>query len=481
MAQSLLEYLETMMHMEQRLSQHQRQQMVLTQRMQQALQILQLSSLELEQHVQQELETNPFLEQVQQKVDVPEKIVSTPNTDDNNGFDESFDLDRYTRHLKEGQDLSRNTDLYERQDYYQNNITQDESLRAHLLTQLRIMTRSPKDYEIGERIIIGDIDEKGYFTGSVEEIAGELKVTADDVQRVIHLIQRMEPTGVGAKDVVECLLLQIDAEYPEDEELRTLVSQHFEELKRRQVPVIAKAMKITTEEVEELRKKLATLNPWPGHEYSSGPPQYVTPEVVIEKDDDEYVVRLVSDRLAEVRVNDSYKKEITAQRLSKTDKDYMKGKVESAKWLMRNIAQRQQTILRVAQAIADYQREFLDKGVEFIRPLTLQMIADQIGVHESTVARTTRGKYIQTPQGLFEMKYFFSTGLKSDSGEDQSSRSVKSLIKTLIDEEDKRKPLSDQRIAELLEAKGIHIARRTVTKYREALNVPTTTLRREYQ
>lgn len=462
-------------------SQQQRQQMVLTQRMQQALQILQLSSLELEQHVQQELETNPFLEQVQQKVDVPEKIESTPNGDENTTFDESFDLDRFTRHLKEGQDLSRNTDLYERQDYYQNSITQEESLRAHMLTQLRIMTRSAKDYEIGERIIIGDIDEKGYFTGSVEEIAEELKVTPDDVQRVIHLIQRMEPTGVGAKDVIECLLLQIDAEYPWDEQLRTLVSHHFEELKRRQVPAIAKAMRISAEEVEELRKKLATLNPWPGHEYSAGPPQYVTPEVVIEKADDDYVVRLVSDRLAEVRVNDTYKKEISAQRLTKTDKEYMKGKVESAKWLMRNIAQRQKTILRVAEAIASYQREFLDKGVEFIRPLTLQMIADQIGVHESTVARTTRGKYIQTPQGLFEMKYFFSTGLKSDSGEDQSSRSVKSLIKTIIEEEDKRKPLSDQRIAEMLEAKGIHIARRTVTKYREALNVPTTTLRREYQ
>jgi RNA polymerase sigma-54 factor len=159
----------------------------------------------------------------------------------------------------------------------------------------------------------------------------------------------------------------------------------------------------------------------------------------------------------------------------------MKNRLESAKWLTRNIAQRQQTILRVAQAIVDYQREFLEKGIEYIRPLTLQMIADQIGVHESTVARTTRGKYIQTPQGLFEMKYFFSTGLKSDSGEDQSSRSVKAAIKTLIDEEDKRKPLSDQRIADLLEARGLHIARRTVTKYREALGIPTTTLRREYQ
>ena len=469
-----------MMHMEQRLSQQQRQQMVLTQRMQQALHILQLSSIELEQHIQQELEANPFLEQIQQKPELPDKSEPTPNSDDNAAFEESFDLDRYSQHLKEGRDLSRNSDLFERQDYYQNNITQDESLRAHLLTQLRMMTTNSRDYAIGERIIIGDIDERGYFTGEVEEIANEMGASPADVGRVLRLVQRMEPTGVGAADVVECLLLQIDAEYPEDIALRTLVAEHLDALKRRQVPQIARAMRISPEEVEELRKKLATLNPWPGHEYSAGPPQYVTPEVIVEKVDDEFVVRLATERMPELRINESYKKELTEQPLPKDAREYVKGKVESAKWLTRNIAQRQQTILKVSQAIVDYQREFLEKGIEFIRPLTLQMIADTIGVHESTVARTTRGKYMQTPQGLFELKFFFSTGLRSDAGEDQSSKSVKSLIEKMIAEEDKRKPLSDQKIADLLEEKGIHIARRTVTKYREALDIPTTTLRREF-
>jgi RNA polymerase sigma-54 factor len=463
------------------MSQTQRQSMVLTQRIQQSLQILQLSAMELEQHIQMELETNPFLEQVQQKPDLPDKIDANQNSsDDNLAFDESFDLDSYTRHLKEGQDLSRNTDLFERQDYYQNSITQEESLRGHLLSQLRIMVHSEKDHEVGERIIIGDIDERGYFTGDVKEIAVELEVEPVHVERVLDIIKRMEPTGVGAADTVECLLLQIDAEYPTDKLLRRLVSHHFEELKRRQVPVIARAMKISAEDVEELRKKLATLNPWPGHEYSSGPPQYVTPEVIVEKVDDDYVVRLANDKLAEVRLNDGYKEDVSAQLRNKADKEYVKGKIESAKWLLHNITRRQDTVLKVAKAIVEYQREFLEKGVEFIRPLTLQMIADEIGAHESTVARTTRGKYMQTPQGLFEMKYFFSTGLKSDVGEDQSSRSVKAAIKAMIDDEEKRKPLSDQRIAEMLEAKGTHIARRTVTKYREALGIPTTTLRREY-
>jgi len=470
-----------MMQFEQRLTQSQRQSMVLTQKMQQALHILQLSTLELEQHVQQELEENPFLEQLQQKEELPDRQPENKNTDDNTTFDEAFDLDGYSRALKEGKDLSRNTDLFERQDFYQNNITQDESLRAHLLSQLRIMVNDETDYAIGERIIIGDIDEKGYFTGDCEEIAAELEVDTVRVDAVLRVIQGMEPTGVGASDVVECLLLQIDAEYPTDNELRELVEHHFEELKHRHVPQIAKAMGITTERVEELRKQLATLNPWPGHEYSGGTPQYVAPEVVVERHNDDFLVRLATERLPELRVNDDYRKQLKDQAMSKDDRKFVRGKMESARWLQRNIEQRQNTILRVSQAIVDYQREFLEKGIEHIRPLTLQMIADQVGVHESTVARTTRGKYIQTPQGLFELKYFFSTGLKSDEGEDQSSRSVKAHIQKIVDAEDKKKPLSDQKIANLLKEKeGINIARRTVSKYREALNIPSTTKRKQY-
>jgi len=470
-----------MMQFEQRLTQTQRQQMVLTQKMQQALHILQLSTLELEQHIQQELEANPFLEQ-STKSEVALDSVEMPSSaaDDNTAFDESFDLDSYARSLKEGRDLSHNSDLFERQEYYQNSLTQEESLRAHLLSQLRIMVANETDYAVGERIIIGDIDERGYFTGDCAEIAVELDVDPARVEAVLRVIQCMDPTGVGARDAVECLLLQVDAEYPEHDKLRTLVADHLEDLKRRQVPAIAKAMKISLEEVEDLRKLLATLNPWPGHEYSSGPPLYVTPEVVVEKVNDDYLVRLATERLPELRVNEDYRKRLQGQALSKDDKNFVRGKMESARWLQRNIEQRQNTILRVSQAIVDYQREFMEKGISQIRPLTLQMIADQVGVHESTVARTTRGKYIQTPQGLFELKFFFSPGLKSDDGEDQSSRSVKAMIQKIVDEENKRKPLSDQKIADMLLKQGTHVARRTVTKYREALNIPSTTMRREY-
>ncbi|MBX3177624.1 MAG: RNA polymerase factor sigma-54 [Candidatus Hydrogenedentes bacterium] len=472
------------MHMEHRLVQTQRQQLVLTQKMQQALHILQLNGIELEQYVQQELETNPFLEQKQKKEEeAPRTEAPTPAIDD--PFDQPFDLDQHSDNwdirFREGQDLSHNTDLYARRKFYEDSITQGQSLRAHLLSQLALSTENEKDYLIGERIIIGDIDSRGYFTGDETAIAEELRVSESDVERVLHKIQRFEPTGVGAHDVVECLLLQIQAEYPDHAQLIDLVSNHLDDLKNRQVPKIAKAMKISPDDVENLKKQLATLNPWPGHEFSSEPPQYIAAEVVVEKVEGEYIVRLADERLSDLNINTEYSDAVKRSGLNKDDKDYVRSKLEAAKWLQRNIAQRQQTILKVSQAIVNYQKDFLDKGIEHIRPLTLQVIADEIGVHESTVARTTRGKYMQTPQGLFELKYFFNSGVSSDTGDAQASKAVQARIQKIIDEENPYKPLSDQRIADILKKEGTNIARRTVTKYREALNIPATTKRKQFK
>lgn len=475
-----------MMHMEHRLVQTQRQQLILTQKMQQALHILQLNGVELEQYVQQELETNPFLEQKAKKTEIESLPVTDTNRQVDDAFEVAFDLDMHRDawdvRFREGQDLSYNADLYARRKFYEDSITQEESLRAHLLSQLSLATENEQDYLIGERIIIGDIDQRGYFTGDESFIAAELEVPVAAVERVLRKIQRFEPTGVGAHDVVECLLLQIQAEFPDDQQLIELVTNHLDDLMHRQIPKIAKAMKITPDDVENLKKQLATLNPWPGHEYASEPPQYIAAEVVVEKVRGEYIVRLAEERLADLDINEEYHQEIKHAGLNKEDKDYVRAKLESAKWLQRNIAQRQQTILKVSQAIVTYQKEFLDKGVEFIRPLTLQVIADEIGVHESTVARTTRGKYIQTPQGLFELKYFFSSGVSSDSGDNQSSKSVQAKIQKLIEAEDPYKPLSDQKIADILKKEeGTIVARRTVTKYREALNIPPTTKRKKFK
>lgn len=475
-----------MMHMEHRLSQAQTQtqRLMLTQRMQQAIQILQLSGMELEQYVQQELEANPVLEQVQRTPD-PSGEAEPPSPEKTQEVDDvAFDLDDFAGRLgdygRTGTDMSRNPDLDARREYYENSITKDESFSAVLLNQLRMAAPDETIHRIGERLI-GDIDDRGYFTGSIEEVARELGVPEAEVERVLlDVIQRFEPPGIGARDVVECLLLQVDLEYPDEPELRTLVAEYLEPLERRQIPLIAKAMGVAPERVEELRAMLARLNPWPGLEYSADETQYVTPDVVVEKVDDEYMVYLSDYASPNLRIDPTYREMLRKTSVARDDRRYLKGKVDSAKWLIRNIEQRRRTILRIAQAIVEVQQAFLDKGIEHIKPLTLQEIAEKVGVHEATVSRTTRGKYMQTPQGLYEMKFFFSPGLRHDSGEAQSSKSVQSLIQRIVDEEDKTKPLSDQKIAEALKRQGINIARRTVTKYREALGILPTNLRKSY-
>lgn len=474
-----------MMGMEQHMIQTQTQRLMITQKMQQAIQILQYSGMELEQFVQQELETNPVLEQIQKEPPVDATVLRQNEGDDSRPFEEQpFDLDSYAsqwdRRFREGRDLSHNPEIDQRRQYYEDSITKEESFSSRILTQLRLAARDEKTYRIGERIV-GDLDGRGYFTGSLEEVAKECAVTEEEAARVLYLIQRFEPTGIGARDVVECLLLQISVEYPGEEQLRILVEQHLDELEKRQIPKIAKAMGVTPERVEELKEMLATLNPWPGYEFDTELPQYVTPDVIVEKLDGRFIVYLSDDRVPDLRISEQYRKLTQNEKVGRKEKQYIREKVESARWLIRNIEQRQNTILRIAEAIVEVQEEFLEKGVEFIRPLTLQEIATKVGVHEATVSRGTRGKYMQTPQGLFELKYFFSSGIRrTDSSDTQSSKSVQSLIKKIIEEEDKSKPLSDQKIADLLKVQGLNIARRTVTKYREALGILTTSLRKSY-
>lgn len=475
-----------MMRMEHGLRQTQSQRLMLTQRMQQALQILQYSSLELLDHIAQELETNPTLEQAE--IEPDSSLMKADESDRNseggkNGDDCDFDLDEFSTRLdmkfKEGRDLSYNPELAERREYYTNSITQEESFASKLVTQLHLAFDDEDDIAIGEQIV-GDIDSRGYFTGSLEEIAQQLNRPLDQVERVLYRIQKFEPLGIGARDIVECLLIQIAAEYPDEPQLVPLVENHLRDLEERRIPEIAKAMKITPQRVEELKDMLATLDPWPGLEYSGETAAYVAPELVVEKVNGDWTVSLTEEASPVLDINSEYQSLVKDKSIPKEERSYLREKIESARWLIRNVEQRQQTILRIGKAIMDFQHAFLEKGVEAIRPLTLQEIADIVGVHEATVSRTTRGKYIQTPQGLFELKYFFSPGLKSNNGEDQSAKSVQLAVQNIIEKEDKRKPLSDQKIADLLKEDGTQIARRTVSKYREALGIPSTTKRKQY-
>ena len=473
------------MRMDTRMVQTQSQRLMLTQKMQQALQILQYNAQELDVHVQHELETNPVLDQLSPEPapEPPREIDPKNGHDGPDANDVAFDMDEFIspweQRIKEGRDLSVNPELGARRDFYENSITKEESLSACLLRQLSLAYEDEERFAIGEQVI-GDINERGYFTGSLEEIAQALEAPLVDVERVLYRIQQFEPTGIGARDIVECLLLQINAEYPAEYELRELVESHFDALQHRQIVKIAKAMSTTPEHVEELRRTLSTLDPWPGLEFSGEATQYISPELVVEKVDGEYAVSLTSEGSPQLRLNSEYQKLAKQKDIDKEEKAYLREKIESARWLIRNIEQRQQTILKIGKAIMDVQHEFLDKGVDKIKPLTLQEIADVVGVHEATVSRTTRGKYIQTPQGLHELKYFFSPGLKRTNGEDQSSKSVQLKVKQIIEGEDKHKPLSDQKVADLLASEGLKIARRTITKYREGLGIPATTMRKEF-
>ncbi len=472
--------------MGQRLVQNQSQRLMLTQNMQQALQILQYNALELDTHVQQELESNPVLEQTLSETDFSAEAPAASSSDthdETTDTDVEFDLDLYRsafdKRLREGRDFSVNQDMAARRDFYQNSVTKEESLAAVLMNQAGLAFQDELRFLVAERIV-GEMDDRGYFTGSLEEIAQETDTPLSNVERVLYRIQKFEPIGVGARDIVECLLLQMSVEYPDENELRILIEEHFEALQHRQIPQIAKAMKVPPERVEELKAMVSTLDPWPGNAYSSMPTQYIAADLVVENEDGEYVVSLTLEGSPKLKLNEDYQTLSKDRSVEKDERAYLRDRVESAKWLIRNIEQRQQTILKIGKAIIDVQRDFLDKGVDKIKPLTLQEIADVVGVHEATVSRTTRGKYIQTPQGLYELKYFFSTGLKSETGEDQSSKSVQLRIKKFIEAEDKRKPLSDQKIADALKGEGLTIARRTVSKYREILKIPSTTMRRQY-
>ena len=347
-------------------------------------------------------------------------------------------------------DFNRNPDLEARYQYYQDSITREESLSAFLLNQLTLTCSDPQQRTIGERIIIGDINKDGLFTGSVEEIAEELATTPEAVSEVLAIIKTFEPTGVGASSLIECLVLQIEADYPEEPLLITMLTEHWDKLLHRKFALIADTMGISEERVKELNRLLASLNPFPGREYSQEQPVYIYPEITIEEVDGDFIATLTTDNLSGLTIDQAYIDDIRSKKQSPDDKRYVDTYADAAQLLLRNIERREDTIKKVAQAIVDLQREFMLNGPAAMKPLTLEQIAVKVDVHESTVSRAINGKYMQTPQGVFEMKYFFSSGLSAASGEDLSSTAVCETIKKIVEEENKKRPLSDQKITDQL-------------------------------
>ena len=475
------------MEMKHSLHLQQKQTLIMTPRLQQALKLLQVPTLELQQILKQEVLQNPLLEEVDE-VTEQEDIERENSADEQNneegeepGSEDNIDWNEY---MPDGQ-LDRpfvpqsETSI----EFLEKVPVTRTTLAESLMEQLHFLNLPDASMRIAE-FLVGSLDDRGWVVTPMDQIVDSLGVPVEEVEKVLLVVQALEPAGVGARDLRECLLIQLDARGDRDTLPWQLIHDHFDHLVNRRFPEIARLLKISGEDVQAAADEIATLNPRPGTSVSADDPKYVVPDLLVERVDEEYVVMLNDRNVPRLRISSAYesvireKKKAGATSEEKQTREYIQGKLASAKWLIQTIEQRRRTMIKVMNCIVREQREFFDKGIAFLRPLTLAQVARQIDMHESTVSRVCSGKYVQTPRGVFELKFFFSSGLETDDGEDVSARTAKDIIKTLIDEEDKKDPLSDQRIAELLHEKGLHIARRTVAKYREQLNILPARFRR---
>jgi RNA polymerase sigma-54 factor len=461
--------------------------LIMTPRLQQALKLLQVPTLELQQILKQEIMQNPLLEEVDEvtdsedlaKEDAPEE---TANEEAEDPADE--DPVDWTEYLQEGS--------FDRPYVPQSEVSEEflekvqvtrTSLADSLMEQLHFLSLPASTMQLAE-FLVGSLDDRGWLATPLEDVVEATGRTLEECEAVLRVIQALEPAGVGARDLRECLLIQLEARNEKDSLPWRLIHDQFDHLVNRRFPEIARQLKVSVEEVQAAADIIATLNPRPGLQVSSEDPKYVVPDLLVERVDDEYVVMLNDRHLPRLRISAAYesvlreKKKADCTDGEKQTREYIQGKLNSARWLIQTIEQRRRTMIKVMNCIIREQREFFDKGIAFLRPLTLQQVARQIDMHESTVSRVCSGKYVQTPRGVFELKFFFSSGLETADGEDVSARTAKNIIKTLIDEEDKKNPYSDDAIAKILHDRGLKIARRTVAKYREQLSILPARFRR---
>jgi len=472
------------------------QQLVMTPQLQQAIKLLQLSRLELVNLVQQELQENPVLEETLEAEEVPkpssemqtesepvEPIVAEASQvsaeREPTEAEKVADLDWQNymdAYPQTGFSEAREDD--ERRSL-EATLTRRPSLQEHLEWQLQLSPFEEDERQVAE-FILGNLDDDGYLQESVEGIAGESGLPVEAVERALTKIQGFDPPGVAARDLRECLLLQLVPLGIDDPLVRRLIDEHLGALQKRDFRGISRALGVPIEELAAAARVIARLEPRPGRSFGGEDPVYITPDIFVYKLGDEFHIVLNEDGLPKLRINNLYRDVLArGSGAEKDTKDYVQDKVRSALWLIKSIHQRQRTIYKVMQSIIKHQREFFERGVRHLKPLNLRDVADDIEMHESTVSRVTTNKYVHTPQGIFELKYFFNSSIARFDGDAMASEAVKEHIRRIISAEDPRRPLSDQRIAEMLKAANIDIARRTVTKYREAMNILSSTQRRE--
>ncbi len=457
------------------------QKLILTPSLQQAIKLLPMSTLELSDLLNQEMVENPMLEEKPEEDQQPEAAAEKPEEQPAREKTDSWDDQDYEYFF--GDYL--NDDYRPRQPQevkelppIENTLSTSTSLSDHLLWQLSLQTDDPQQREIGSAIV-GNLDDDGYLVASLDEIAAMGPWPTEAVENVLRIVQGFDPIGVAARDLQECLLLQIRHLSLDGTPTEKIVTDHLRLLQNHQVPEISRKLGIPIEDLKEHIAVIQHLDPKPGSRFNPSQSQYVIPDVYVVKVEDQYVAVLNEDGLPQMRISPTYRRLLdkNAEQSDET-RAYVKDKFRSALWLIKSVEQRQKTIHKVATSIINFQRDFLDHGIEHLRPLVLRDVANDIGMHESTVSRVVTNKYMHTPQGVFEMKYFFHSGISSSYGESVSSVTIKQRIRKIIEAEDPRKPLSDSKIVSILQREGLVLARRTIAKYREELKIPTSNQRK---
>lgn len=509
--------------MQQQATVRQEQRLIMTPQMQQSIKLLQLNTLELETLAQQEMLENPFLELEEEERDleaeereiasdgeqevevVREKESEADGEDsdsdgketvDSDGADEEFDAATVEEQPEQFEEVDTDwAEVFEASELrnysmsggepqddrsYEETVPGRKSLYEKLHWQLGVSALEGLDLKIGE-YIVGCIDENGYLQASVEEIAEHFDLPVEKVEEVLVVVQDFEPTGIAARDLPECLCLQLRALGGLTEVRERILREHWAHLSRKKFREIARDLECSEQEVQDLFNRVKHLDPSPGREYTKEQAFYVTPDVYVRKMDGKYVTYLNEGEVAHLHLNREYKNILLDDSKDQDPKirEYALEKYRAAAMFIKNVERRRNTVLRVTEAIMEYQHEFLEKGVEALRPLALSEIAERVELHESTVSRVTSNKYVDTPQGMFLLKYFFSSAIESQGGDATSSRSIKQKIQEMIDNEDPKKPLSDDKVAKALKAEGFSIARRTVAKYREQMKILPTNLRKQ--
>lgn len=451
------------------LNMQQTQKLIMTPELRQAIQVLQYNNLELREYINKQMETNPFLEVAEKKKEEGKEEKAKDDDIDWQEVVEKYDDISYKSYSKTS----------EQKETFESYTSKKMSLKTHLLNQLGLTFSKDWEKEIGEQII-ESLDKKGYLISTVEDIAKQLGYSVGKVEEVLKVIQKFDPVGIASRDLKECLKIQLEEKGIIDKKVYMVVDEHIDNLACNRMQDISKDIDEEIPRVQEICDVIRMLEPKPsrGFVLETDNIRYITPDVTIKKVDGDYIILVNDSNVPSLHISSYYKKMLKQVKDKDTNK-FLSDKFNASMWLLKSIEQRRQTMYNVTESILKFQREFFDKGTKYLKPLVLKDVSEDIDVHESTVSRATNGKYVQTPRGLFELKYFFSSGVQKGE-EGVSSTSIKSTIKDLIDNENRKKPLSDQKIADKLKEKNIKISRRTVAKYRDEIGIPSSSIRRRY-